>query len=476
MDESEMPFDADNFIPADYAELIRQSYAKQGGLVLPPIDQTALMINRALAVSVSDDLVKKYHDNKQVDDDFVNIFVRQTVDYAFILTNEVPNNWTPDNLFQAMGMTLGYLEVDRQYTGLLVELMEAIVENLVERGLIRDSFFTPDVRAWLMETVPEYLNDLEESIDEPLDDEEVELMQNLMTELGLEVTEDELRETNVDFAQDTTTDDDDLHVKFFFEVLNDSGIPALYKQHRSIQPVIKKHIAYLKEHQELLVLTVVYVAPMREWLETQIEMGDWADTQYAVRDFFDGLNGLFLQDVVTVSENDERIHYTAELQALITGILAHEPDELAYSGDDGDVPDYDDAIHDFMTDLVNRDELTPEGLETAQAIISMVLDEIAVKTHASLPAITPDKLGQVLRQKFQTFDLFGLDGFEFVDDIVIEFARWAAAQDLMPKANVLKWGKAIETVQFDRYAYALIVDAANKLEMVEIGQDMPAIY
>ena len=46
----------------------------------------------------------------------------------------------------------------------------------------------------------------------------------------------------------------------------------------------------------------------------------------------------------------------------------------------------------------------------------------------------------------------------------------------MPKANVLKWGKAIETVQFDRYAYALIVDAANKLEMVEIGQDMPAIY
>ncbi|MBU8909614.1 hypothetical protein, partial [Desertibacillus haloalkaliphilus] len=106
--------------------------------VLPPIDQTALMINRALAVSVSDDLVKKYHDNKQVDDDFVNIFVRQTVDYAFILTNEVPNNWTPDNLFQAMGMTLGYLEVDRQYTGLLVELMEAIVENLVERGLIRD--------------------------------------------------------------------------------------------------------------------------------------------------------------------------------------------------------------------------------------------------------------------------------------------------------------------------------------------------
>ena len=72
--------------------------------------------------------------------------------------------------------------------------------------------------------------------------------------------------------------------------------------------------------------------------------------------------------------------------------------------------------------------------------------------------------------------MFGLDGFEFVDDIVIEFARWAAAQDLMPKANVLKWGKAIETVQFDRYAYALIVDAANKLEMVEIGQDMPAIY
>ena len=265
-------------------------------------------------------------------------------------------------------------------------------------------------------------------------------------------------------------------MKFFFEVLNDSGIPALYKQHRSIQPVIKKHIAYLKEHQELLVLTVVYVAPMREWLETQIEMGDWADTQYAVRDFFDGLNGLFLQDVVTVSENDERIHYTAELQALITGILAHEPDELAYSGDDGNVPEYDDAIHDFMTDLVNRDELTPEGLETAQAIISMVLDELAVKTHASLPAITPDMLGQVLRQKFQTFDLFGLDGFEFVDDIVIEFARWAAAQDLMPKANVLKWGKAIETVQFDRYAYALIADAANKLEMVEIGQDMPAIY
>ena len=59
---------------------------------------------------------------------------------------------------------------------------------------------------------------------------------------------------------------------------------------------------------------------------------------------------------------------------------------------------------------------------------------------------------------------------------MIEFARWAAAQDLMPKANVLKWGKAIETVQFDRYAYALIADAANKLEMVEIGQDMPAIY
>ena len=177
-----------------------------------------------------------------------------------------------------------------------------------------------------------------------------------------------------------------------------------------------------------------------------------------------------------MSENDERIHYTAELQALITGILAHEPDELAYSGADGEVPDYDDTIHGFMTDLVDRDELTPEGLETAQAIISMVLDELAVKTQASLEAITPDMLGRVLRQKFQTFDLFGLDGFEFVDDIVIEFARWAASQDLMPKANVLKWGKAIETVQFDRYAYALIVDAANKLEMVEIGQDMPAIY
>ncbi|TVV32007.1 hypothetical protein [Weissella cibaria] len=478
MNEPQQPFDDDQFIPVEYTELIRQSYAEQGGYSMPAIDKTALMVNRALAVSVSDDLVKEYHDDDTVDDNFVRIFVRQTIDYGYILTDEAPREWTADNLFQAMGMTLGYLEVAPEFAGMLINLLESITKNLVARGLMPADFFTPDVRAWLMETVPQYLEDLDESMDEPMDESEIEVMERLMDDLGLEISPEDLMETNVDVAQDTSVDDDDLRVKFFFEVLNASGIPDLYQQHRSIKPAVKKHLAYLGTHQELLVLTVMYASAMREWLETQIEMGDWSHTDFVVRDFFDDVNGMFLQDVITIENDAEVIHYTAELKALISGVLAQEPEPMAYVAEQvlSELPAAENLQRGFITALRDRDQLTGEGLDVAESILKIVLDTIAVKTDADIATLPVEAATQVLIEKFHTFDLFGLDGFEFVDDVIIEFVRWLAERGLVSDAVVDRWGNAIEAAQLPRYMYALVADVQDYLHLNEVGQTVSPIY
>ena len=115
-------------------------------------------------------------------------------------------------------------------------------------------------------------------------------------------------------------------------------------------------------------------------------------------------------------------------------------------------------------------------MEVAESILKIVLDTIAVKTDADIATLPVEAATQVLIEKFHTFDLFGLDGFEFVDDVIIEFVRWLAERGLVSNAVVDRWGNAIEAAQLPRYMYALVADVQDYLHLNEVGQTVSPIY
>jgi len=454
----QQPFDDNNFIPIDYTDVIRATYAEQNNLQLPKIDQQRLLKNRMVAEIISDELVKEYQNNQYIENDFVSIFTRQVLDFAYIISDESPAKWTDDTLIQAMGLTLGSLVIDVGHAELVVSLLESIMAKLIIHELNSNVMSSTETHQMLEDIVPKYLqeaadiynvNDIEED-DEAFDGE------------------DDNQETSLV----------DLKTKYFFEVLNASGVLDLYEHHHSIRPVIKKHISFLGDHPELLVLTILYAPSMREWLEMQLEMGDWSEMNYTISDFFVGVNSMFLQDVITTNKESEMIHYTEELKALINGMLVTTPPALMVqsfgllvTGDE-----MRETINQFITNLVSLDQLTDDGLNLAQDIIYNLVQEIYNQTFATFNKWTMPMISTVLVHQFQTFDVVGVDGFEFVDDIVLEFARWLGEQKLISASQVKIWEEAVERAQLPRYQYALLADIQDYLSPYRTGNTVMPIY
>lgn len=449
----QLPFDNNNFIPIDDTDLYREMYAIQNQIHLPKINQEQLLKNRLVAEMISAEVVEEYRNDEPESVDFVTIFIHHVVDFAYIISDKMADKWTVDILLQAMGLTLDRLVMKKSYTELFMTLLESIMQKLVVHNLNTNLTVSDEAKPQLEDTILQYLQkaakeyggyeeDLSTEDDEELDDEV---------------------ESNLNLA--------DLKAKYFFEVLNASGVLDLYQQHHSIRPVIKKHIAFLGDHPELLALTILYAPAMRDWLEMQVELGDWSDMDYTISDFFSGVNSMFLQDVIASDHHSEMIYYTNELKALINGMLVTTPPELMAQSSivltTGS--EMSTILKRYIENLDNQDQLTTEGLNLAQDIIYNIVAELFNKTFITFDKWTVPMISTVIIHQFHTFDTVGVDGFEFVDEIVIDFARWLHQQNLISASQVNDWEKAVEFAQLPRYRYALLADAQDYLKNYQIN-------